>query len=675
MKTVIVAAQRGDGQRMSFNPATEWSEIIGWSRPLEGFSEPEQLLSAFFAASNVGLSIVDTQLNYQAINKALAEMNGFSVEAHLGKSMRDILGNAAESVEPILRSVLLTGEPVTNVPLALHLPTRTEVGHWVVHYFPMNDASGKVTRIGVVVVEVTAQKKLEDKLGSLASKLQHQKDRLQMLLEISTALNSSPELQHSFPSISASIRKVLQHDWTDLSILDESSAFICAYVAECPVDPRLARTGISIPLRDSICREALAEKQPRIFNRLDLVAIRSNFVEQLLQKGIQSACCIPFVTPKGSAGSFNLASVRAHAFQSEDLDLLRQVGLQLANALDHTVAHRDGREGVGVVPKHSIRQPTRSELDFEEIVIVGESPALRRVLKQSRTVARSDATVLILGATGTGKELIARAIHRMSFRKSGPFEKLNCAAIPVGLLESELFGHEKGAFTGAVAQKAGRLEQANRGTLFLDEIGDLPLELQPKLLRVLQEQEFERLGGNRTVRVNIRLLAATNRDLSISLAQRKFRADLYYRLNVFPIVMPALGERDGDIPLLVRYFAQKHAHKMNKTIETIPAEVMSALEAWDWPGNIRELENLIERSVILSEGPVLEVPLTELRPQAAPPSVTLEGMGREYILRALRECDGAIDGPQGAAARLGMHPATLHSMMQRMKISRKEYPD
>jgi formate hydrogenlyase transcriptional activator len=655
---------------MSLNPATAWAEIVGWSRPTEGFSEAEQLLSAFFAASNVGLSIVDTQLNYQAINKALAEMNGFPVEAHLGKSMRDILGKAAESVEPILRSVLLTGEPVTNVPLKLRLPTRSEVGHWVVHYFPMNDASGKVTRIGVVVVEVTEQKKLEDKLDSLVSMLEQEKERFRMLLEISTLLNSSPNLHHSFPSISASIRKILHHDWADLSIVDESSAFIRMHVADYPLDPRLAAPGVSIPLRESLCGKAIAEKQPRIFNGSDLLATHSNFVEQSIQKGMQSVCCIPFVTLKGFVGSFNLASAKTHAFQSEDLNLLKQVGLQLVNALDHTLAHRDRGEGGGNIGKQAVKQraETSSEFDFKEIV--GESPALKRVLDQSRTVARSDATVLILGATGTGKELVARAIHQMSSRKDGPFVKLNCAAIPAGLLESELFGHEKGAYTGAVTQKTGRLELASRGTLFLDEIGELPLELQPKILRVLQEQEFERLGGNRTIRVNIRLLAATNRDLSTSIAQKKFRADLYYRLNVFPIVMPALGERDGDIPLLVRYFTQKFARRMNKTIETIPAEVMNTLEAWDWPGNVRELENLIERSVILSEGPVLEVPLTELRPHTAQPSVTLEGMGREYILRALRECDGVIDGPQGTAVRLGMHPATLHSMMQRMKIPR-----
>jgi len=613
---------------MSFNPATEWSEIIGWLRPPEGFSEPAQLLSAFFAASNVGLSIVDTQLNYQAINKALAEMNGFPVEAHLGKSVRDILGKAAESVEPILRRVLLTGEPVTNVPLELHLPTRTEVGHWVVHYFPMNDASGKVARIGVVVVEVTEQKKLEDKLDSLVSKLQREKDRLRMLLEISAALNSNPDLHHSFPSISASLRKVMKHDRADVSILDESSASIRTYVADYPCDPRAA-AGDATPLEDSVCRDAIAEKRPSILGASDLLTAGSHFVDRLTAKGIQSVCCIPFATAKGLVGCFNLASAEANAFQSEDLDLLKQVGLQLANAIDPIQMRRESAEGAARSRRRTSveqRAEARSSLEFEKII--GESPAWKRVLAQSERVAPSDATGLILGETGTGKELIARAIHRLSSRKNAPFVKLNCAAIPAGLLESELFGHEKGAFTGAVTQKAGRFELANRGTLFLDEIADFPLELQPKLLRVLQEQEFERLGGHRTIRVNIRLLAATNQNLSTRLAQKKFRADLYYRLNVFPIVMPALRERDGDIPLLVRYFTQKHARRMNKTIESIPLEVMNRLQAWDWPGNIRELENLIERSVILSQGPVLDVALCQ-PPHTAQSSGTVEGMGRE----------------------------------------------
>jgi len=315
----------------------------------------------------------------------------------------------------------------------------------------------------------------------------------------------------------------------------------------------------------------------------------------------------------------------------------------------------------------------RSELNFEEIV--GESATLKQVLDQARTVAPSDATVLILGETGTGKELIARAIHRMSSRKNASFVKLNCAAIPAGLLESELFGHEKGAFTGAVSQKMGRLEVADKGTLFLDEVGELPLEVQPKLLRVLQDHEFERLGSTRTIRVDIRLIAATNRDLAKSVAGRQFRSDLYYRLNVFPIRMPELRERKEDIPLLVRYLVQKFARRMNKQIETIPAETMNALASWEWPGNVRELENFIERSVILSQGPILRVPLVELNLAAedAHSDSTLESLQRENIIRVLRETGGVLGGPRGAAARLGLKRTTLQYKMQKLGIAREEY--
>jgi formate hydrogenlyase transcriptional activator len=297
------------------------------------------------------------------------------------------------------------------------------------------------------------------------------------------------------------------------------------------------------------------------------------------------------------------------------------------------------------------------------------------VLSQVNTVAPLDSTVLILGETGTGKELIARAIHRMSSRKDASFIKLNCAAIPTGLLESELFGHEKGAFTGAISSKIGRLELADKGTLFLDEVGDIPLELQPKLLRVLQDQEFERLGGVRTIRVSIRLIAATNRDLAKSVGAREFRSDLYYRLNVFPVHMPPLRERGKDIQLLVRYFVEKFARRMNKQIETIPAETMDALARWEWPGNVRELENFIERSVILSEGSILRVPLSELRAvyEGASHDLTLEGLEREHILRVLRETGGVIAGLRGAAVRLGMKRTTLQSRMLKMGISRKDY--
>jgi formate hydrogenlyase transcriptional activator len=313
----------------------------------------------------------------------------------------------------------------------------------------------------------------------------------------------------------------------------------------------------------------------------------------------------------------------------------------------------------------------RTEYNFEEII--GESATLKRVLKQVETVAPTDSTVLIQGETGTGKELIARAIHHLSKRRERTFVKMNCAAIPTGLLESELFGHERGAFTGAIAQKVGRFELAHGGTLFLDEVGDVPLELQSKLLRVLQEQEFERLGSNRTIRVDVRLVAATNRDLAQMVGDKQFRSDLYYRFNVFPITAPSLRERPEDIPVLVRYFAQKYARLMNRRIETIPAGAMTALAKYHWPGNIRELENLIERSVILSQGPDLHVPLGELKaPAAAAPNgaATLEAAEREHILRVLRETNWVIGGSSGAATRLAMKRTTLQSKMRKLGISR-----
>ena len=663
-RTILTAENRGN----------DWPQIFGWSGPIDGIGEPEQLLAAFFSASNVGLSIVDTQLRYVAVNKALADMNGVAAEAHLGKSMRDILGDAAKVVEPILHRVVLTGQPVMNVALALQLPTRRQLGHWIVHYFPINSASGKEMRIGVVVVEVTEQKKLEERLSGLADELQQEKERLKMLLEISTALNLTTDLRHAFPSISASIRRVLHYDWMDVSILEESSDSMKQYVMDSALNLIPLGSEVSIPLGDAICGEAVAARHPRILDRSDLSAIHSTFVERILETGIQSACCMPFITPRGTVGSFNVASVQQQVLHSkDDMYMLKQIGTQLANALDATVRHSDFGQQHRNPEGNAVNAPVRvhSEVEFEEIV--GESPALRRVLDQAKTVAPTDATILILGDTGTGKELIARAIHHMSSRKDACFIKLNCAAIPSGLLESELFGYEKGALTGALTRKIGRLEVADHGTLFLDEVGDLPLDLQPKLLRVLQDQEFERLGSNRTIRVNVRLLAATNRDLALGVAERGFRADLFYRLNVFPIRMPALGERGEDIPLLVRYFVQKHARRMNKKIETIPVEAMHALSLWEWPGNIRELENVIERSVIRSETSVLDVHLTEFRPPILQPSVAPEGLGRNYILRALRETKGLIEGPRGAAARLSMTPATLRAIMLRMKILPKNY--
>ena len=393
----------------------------------------------------------------------------------------------------------------------------------------------------------------------------------------------------------------------------------------------------------------------------------------LRDEGVRSVVSMPLLTHDRALGTLSLASLRDAAFEQGDVDLLVQVAGQVAIAVENALAFQEIGELKNKLAQEKLylEDEIRSEMNFDEIV--GESPSLRSVLKQVETVAPTDSTVLIQGETGTGKELIARAIHNLSPRREHTFVKVNCAAIPAGLLESELFGHERGAFTGAIAQRLGRFELAHGGTIFLDEVGDIPLELQPKLLRVLQEQEFERLGGTRTIRVDVRLVAATNRDLAEMVAAKTFRNDLYYRMHVFPLVMPPLRERQEDIPALVRYFAQKYARRMNRAVETIPTETLDMLVQYAWPGNIRELENLIERAVIVSPGPVLRVPLTELKLPSEPninELITLEAAEREHILRALEATNWVLGGPRGAAARLGMKRTTLQSKMRKLGVAR-----
>ena len=391
---------------------------------------------------------------------------------------------------------------------------------------------------------------------------------------------------------------------------------------------------------------------------------------------IQSWCVLPLIRRDRVLGVLALGRTRENSFSQDDLDFLAQVANQVALAVENALTHTQITEARDqlALDKLYLEDEMRTELRFEQIV--GKSATLRRVLQLLETVAPTDSTVLILGETGTGKELIARAIHARSLRRDRTFVKLNCAAIPTGLLESELFGHEKGAFTGAISRRIGRFELANQGTVFLDEIGEIATELQPKLLRVLQEQEFERLGSTLTLRTDARLIAATNRDLEAMVAEQKFRADLYYRLNVFPIHVPPLRERREDIPLLVRHFAQQIGRRMNKTIESIPIEVMNLLVRYNWPGNIRELQNVIERAVILSPGPELQVPLSVLKPRGLPESAqegkTLEEAERKHILSVLHDTNWVLGGPDGAAVRLGMKRSTLQFRMKKLGIFRPQ---
>jgi len=425
--------------------------------------------------------------------------------------------------------------------------------------------------------------------------------------------------------------------------------------------------------------------------------------EPILKKQFSTACMLPLSGRSRVIGVLSLMRTRHNPYSEDDLDFVTGVCSQIAIALENALACREISELKEKLAQEKLylEEEIRSQMNFDQIV--GESPAIMQVLELIQTVAPSDSTVLLLGETGTGKELLARAIHDHSRRKSRTFVKLNCAAIPTGLFESELFGHEKGAFTGAISQKLGRLELADQGTLFLDEVGDVPLEIQPKLLRALQEREFERLGSTRTKKVDVRLVAATNRDLESMIANREFRTDLYYRLNVFPIRIPPLRKRREDIPVLARYFAQKFAQQMEKRIETIPSAALKALMDWDWPGNVRELANIIERAVILTRGGALEVPLQELRRGYVEQSTattahrdrdsiarivkeTLDALDetkgavdefankqREQIVNALTDTKGRVGGQQGAAARLGLNRTTLLSRMKKFSISAKQF--
>jgi formate hydrogenlyase transcriptional activator len=511
--------------------------------------------------------------------------------------------------------------------------------------------------------------------------LMRERDRLQLLLEVNNAVVSRLNLDEVFTSVSSCLQRVIPHEHSSLLLYEPETRQFRKHVPhvagkevvieDCQVDAQSARSPAGI---------AITTKRPALFAEDDLraLAAESCIAKMVLDGGFKSVCSVPLLSHDRVLGALNVGSERAGAFSADDVELLGQVAQQIAIAVENGLAFREIAELKEKLntEKLYLEDEIRTEHNFGEIV--GQSPALKQVLQQVEIVSPTDSTVLIQGETGTGKELIARAIHNLSGRRDRTFVKLNCAAIPTGLLESELFGHEKGAFTGAIAQRLGRFELAHGGTLFLDEVGDIPLELQSKLLRVLQEQEFERLGSTRTIRVDVRLVAATNRDLVAMVAEKQFRSDLYYRLNVFPIVNPPLRDRQDDIAALVRYFTQKFARRMNKRIERIPTEALAALSAYTWPGNIRELENLIERAVIVSRGSRLEIPFAELEQagklaaaiEAPRRLTTLEEAEREHIRQALHESKWQVGGASGAAVRLGMKRTTLQSKMAKLGIER-----
>jgi formate hydrogenlyase transcriptional activator len=499
-----------------------------------------------------------------------------------------------------------------------------------------------------------------------------ERDHLQLLLEVNNALVSNLEPRALFSAISSCLRRVVAHDYTSLAVYDGERNAFDMWAIEF-AGKGLIREHMFVPVEGSPAGKAFTAGTPARFERADLAALDSDVGRALLAEGIQSMCSAPLTVRDRRLGTLSIGRLGGEPFGDCDAELLAAVAGQVAFSVENALAFEEIAQLKDklAAEKVYLEDEIRTEYNFEDII--GESATLKRVLHQVETVAPTDSAILICGETGTGKELIARAIHDLSGRRGRTFVKVNCAAIPTGLLESELFGHERGAFTGAIAQRIGRFELADGGTLFLDEVGDIPLELQPKLLRVLQEREFERLGSTRTKRVDVRVVAATNRNLEEMVAEGTFRNDLYYRLNVFPITLPPLRERPEDIPPLVRYFVQKFARRMNKRIETIPADSMTALARYGWPGNVRELENAVERAVILTSGPTLRVAMSEFRSRVAAPSggaTSLEETEREAILRALRATNWVLGGPRGAAARLGIKRTTLQSRIQKLGIHR-----
>ncbi len=548
-------------------------------------------------------------------------------------------------------------------------------------------------RLGSVVVaavrpeayaddEVSALTLAADKVAVAAdnalshAELEREQDRLRLLLELTNRLVSNLELRDVLRALMTGARRVMRSDSAVVALPDGDGGQLRAYAMDFQEGEDITQEGERISSSGTVAGHVFRTGTPWVGKVQDLLRTGLEVGGTWTALGFKTGCVLPLVSRGRVLGTLGLRRRQDCPYTVDEVGFLGQVANQIALAVENARAYSEIRELKNKYAEEQVylRDEILSEQNFQDII--GTSVALRRVLKQVETVAPTDSTVIIYGETGTGKELMARAIHNLSPRQPKAFVKLNCAAIPTGLLESELFGHEKGAFTGAIAQRIGRFELAHGGTVFLDEVGEIPLELQTKLLRILQEHEFERLGSGRTLRTDARLIAATNRDLAAAVEEHEFRADLFYRLNVFPIHVPPLRERPDDIPLLVRHFVEHYARRMTRSIETIPSDTMEALVRYGWPGNVRELQNLIERAVILSPGPVLRVPLEELRVRSVPGRAngkprTLEEAERTHILATLQETQWVLSGPRGAATRLGMNRSTLQFRMKKLGIVRR----
>jgi formate hydrogenlyase transcriptional activator len=672
-------------------------DLLEFAQRLDAYRDPEQLLRSLpvelssVVASNTTALIymIGSDPFWNAVDSEGSAINLESDLALWGDEIREFL---AEYLQPIVMS--LDGEAKSPALVGFFL----KYGNQSLCVLPLNKTPHRVGVLCFAKKELDGFSKrdvgllsfladyvglaIDDRLNlayfeAVRAQLESEQTKLNLILDLNNSVVSNLELGEVLRSVAPNIRKTMRLEGVAVILPDATQEHLRLYAVDLSDSKESLLPDVSGPLEETLAGQVFRSGKPWVggdekWNRSGTDRTGS------LGDGTVTVCMLPLIRCRNVLGVLCLVRAQRLGFTREDVEFLSQIAGQVAIAIDNAFAYQRITELSDKLTQEKLylEDEIRSELNFEEII--GNSAVLRLVLRQVEAVAPTNSTVLIQGETGSGKELIARAVHNLSRRRAHPFVKLNCAAIPTGLLESELFGHEKGAFTGAIAQRMGRFELASQGTIFLDEVSEIPLELQPKLLRVLQEREFERLGNSRTLRTDARLIAATNRDLNAMVDEQGFRSDLFYRLNVFPIYVPPLRERKEDIPFLVRHFAQHFARNMSKEINTISTETMNSMVCYPWPGNIRELQNVIERAVILSKGPELQVPLAGLKTKAAETNghangaSTLEEVERRHILSILEQTNWVFAGPNGAAARLGIKRPTLQFRMQKLGISRPQ---